>query len=38
MGGLLTFVEGAAAEEDVVGGGGEDEVLGTFVPYALVGS
>ncbi len=34
----MALVEGTAAEEDVIGGGGDDEVLGTFVSYALIGS
>lgn len=34
----MAVVERAAAEEDVVGRGGEDEVLGTFVSNALIGS
>ena len=38
MGGLKAFVEGSTAEEDVVFGGGEDEVLGTLVSYTLVAS
>jgi len=37
-GSLVAVVERAAAEEDVVGRGGEDEVPGTFVSNALIGS